>query len=189
MERFDFRGYRERKKKMRRWAYIIGGFAIINLLDVSFPFPIPLTGGPAVYVSLILLIPSLIVWLYTNQPPTDRMIAQLATKTNGYILATFLVSEFDIKTESAESVMKRLFLEGYLDIVNKVTNETPISQWITLFVGSSGERRSSEHTTEARHAGMDLAEHTVDNEEITVADINNMLLQGGLNLGSSGQPS
>ena len=188
MEKYNFKEYRRRKRQMRRWAYIVGGFAALNLLDVAYPFPIPLTGGPAIYVSLLLLIPSVLVWLYTKQPPSDRMVAQLAAKTNGYILATFLVAEFDISTEMAESIMKRLFLEGYLDIVNKVTNDTPISQWVTLFVGSAAERRTSEHAAEARHAGMDLSQHTADNDEITVADINNMLLQGGLHLGDSGQP-
>lgn len=187
MERFNFSQYRLRKKKLRMWGFIVGGFAVLNLLDVAYPFPIPLTGGPAVYVSLLLLIPSLAVLYYTYQPPSDRMVAQLATKTNGYILATFLVAEFDVKTEVAESVMKRLFLEGYLDIINKVNNQTPISQWVTLFVGT-GEQSTNQQSTEVRRPGMDLAEHTAENDEITVSDINNMLLEGGLHLGNSGQP-
>ncbi|MCK4539773.1 hypothetical protein KAU09_01305 [Candidatus Parcubacteria bacterium] len=185
--RINFARKRETKKKMRFWGFIVGGLGLFIILDSWTIFPIPLAGPLAWYVGSFLLIPSAIAVFYTYQEPSDREISQLAVKTNGYILATFLVDAFDIASDMAEGIMKRLFLEGYLDIVNKIDNETPISQWVTLFVGA-GQRSTNKEAIRERSQNMNLAEHTADNLEMSVADINDMLLNGDLSLGGSGQP-
>lgn len=187
MEKLNFPEYRRRKKKGKFTSLIVGAIGLFIILDSWTVFPIPLYGPVAWYVGGFLLVPSIIAFIYFNQPPSDRMIARFAAKTNGYVLATLLVDAFDISTDSAEDIMKRLFLEGYLNIINKVDDNTPISQWVTVFVGA-GDRRTNSHATEQRTPEMDLAAHTAGNDVMTAADINNMLLNGGLNLGGSGQP-
>lgn len=191
MVTFDKKSYIEKRKKYKLYGATAVFIALLDLVDSGYPFPIPLTGTIAVYVSILILVPGLVIAIMGFKPPSARTIEQVAKSTNGYILATFLVEYLDISTRMAEVRIFDLFTEGYLDVVNKIDDNTPVAQWVCKFVGVTQGSGATNGQPGVRRTdpNFSLAEHTQNNPELSVSDINNMLLSGSMNLGASGQPA
>lgn len=180
--------YVKKRKKFRLWGFIGVIFAILNLLDAGTPFPIPFTGHIAVYLSILILIPSAIVLSYSLLKPSARIIEDVAKITNGYILSSVLIHYLHISTDTADDIVMNLFQKGYLDIMNKITNDTPIPQWVCIFIGIAGESQQTEQQRNmARDDNLNMEEYTSTNKNLNVRDINQMLLGGSFNVGESGQ--
>ena len=188
MRKFSSEQYIKERKKRR----LIGGIgtfiAIFNMLDAGLPFPIPLTGHIAIYVSLFILFPSLYVLINSLLPPTIRTVEEVAKTTNGYITSAILINFLDVSDRISERLVCDLFMKGYLDIKNRVTDDTPISRWLCIFAGVSREQTDTT-PHQVRDQNMSLTEYTSENPEMSVDDINDALLGGSLNLGQSGQPT
>jgi|WetSurMetagenome_2_1015567.scaffolds.fasta_scaffold82001_2 hypothetical protein len=184
---FDHEAYIKKRKTLRLWGWITVIFALVDLVDSEYPFPVPLVGPIAIYVGVCILIAGIILLVMAYMPPNVMIVEQVAGKANGYITATLLIHYLGVSTYLAEKLVIDLFKKGYLDIVNKVTNETPIPQWVCQFVGV-GKRTSESNQSVARDRNMNLGEYTQNNPEMSVDDINRMIFNNSMNVGSSGQP-
>ncbi len=181
--------YLKRRKFLRKWGWIALIFALVNAL----PFPLPIPGVFAYYISLVLFIFSIVALLKSYQLPSVRIIGLVSEKTNGYITASILIYYLDISTLTAENIISKLFLNGYLKIVNKIHDETPIAQWLCSYVGSLSARSEDSKTDDKETVmpltpDINLSEHTANNPDISVNDINQMIFSNSMNVGSSGQP-
>ncbi|MBI2633107.1 MAG: hypothetical protein HYW78_01820 [Parcubacteria group bacterium] len=176
---FSPREYVKKRKQYRLFGGIATIFAFVNLLDSGTPFPIPFVGWVSVYVSIFIFAFSIPVLVYGLLPPSAKIIAEIARMNNGYVLASFLVYYLDIKTKTAERVMYKLFSQGYLDIVNRVYNDTPISQWVCVFIGVTHEQTRPRNTPASQ---LDLSDYTSERREWTVEEINNLLHGGDLHI-------
>ncbi|MFC1622370.1 hypothetical protein ACFL1Y_00020 [Patescibacteria group bacterium] len=191
----NIREYREKRKMFKTWG--IRGFVIAGTIFLLFgtPFPTPFVVVPLIYLSIIIAIVSFFVFFLAKINPNTEIVTQIAKTANGYITAGILIDQLGLSIGAAESVIKSHFLNGYLVLMNKVTNETHIAQWITQFIGvgpkaegvacptnTGGDQKNEDQPQ------VNLSELTADLPELNVSDINNMILANTMSLGSSGQP-
>lgn len=181
--------YVKKRNLFRKWGWIALIFSLVNAL----PFPLPIPGVLAYYISMVLFVSSIVALVYSYKLPSVKIIGLIANETNGYITTSILIHYLDISTLRAENIISKLFLDGYLKIMNKVTNDTPIAQWLCSYVGiiASSENQSTENIKESEEAlspDIDLSEHTSNNPDISVNDINQMLFDNSIRVGNSGQP-
>ena len=183
--------YVKKRKNLRKWGWIALIFTFINAL----PFPLPIPGVWAYYISFVTFVFAIFALIISYKLPSARIIGLIAEKTNGYITAAILIKYLDISTLTAENIISKLFLNGYLKIKNRINDETPIAQWLCTYVGSfsvgsssASESVEGEKKVEPLTPDIDLAEHTKDNPDISVSDINDMIFLNSMNVGNSGQP-
>jgi hypothetical protein len=115
------------------------------------------------------------------------MVGEVAKINNGYLTASCLIDYLNISAWTAEKIIINLFKNGYVDIVNKVNNDTPKAHWACQFIGLS-VKGAVIQSVRSRENITDLAVYTANNPEMTVDEINQLLLGSSLNIGSSGQP-
>jgi hypothetical protein len=187
--------YRIRRKQFRSWgAWGLIGAGLIFLL-FGTPFPTPFVIIPLIYLSIILAVVSVAIFLAGSMPPSTKLLTIIARETNAYITCGILIDRLGISATAAESVIKRHFVEGYLILMNKVTNETQLAQWITQFVGVGPDAagiacpKTDDTGNSSPESQIDLGTLTSELPEMDVSDINNMILANTMHLGSSGQPT
>lgn len=177
-----------RKRKMyKRIGWICVGLFIFNLIDSETPIPFGFKGWLGIYIGLGFLLPGLVLLFLAYRIPSVRMIEQVAIAANGWITASLLIHHLDINLDQAEQLIKTLFKKGILDIKNRVTDETPIGQWLCIFVGVSKVKATTDSTA-ARDENLNLADYTKSNPLMNAQDINQALLNNSLDIGQSGQP-
>lgn len=186
--------YRRKRKQFR--AYGIWGLVGAGLIFLLFgtPFPTPFVVVPLIYLSIFVALLSLAIFVAGSMPPSTKLLTIIARDTNGYITCGILIDRLGISTVTAENVIKRHFLDGYLVLMNKVTNETQLAQWITQFVGVGPDAPgitcpSNGDDDRSSESQIDLGELTSELPEMDVSEINNMILANTMHLGSSGQPT
>lgn len=188
MARLELEKYVKTRKKFKWIGWIAISAAIFHMLDPAIPFPIPFRGWLGNYIALAIIFTAVGMLIYAYRRPNLKMIMEVAKIYNGYLTTSCLIDVLSIPARQAEYTIVNLFKTGYVDIVNRVENATPISHWACQFIGLSVRGVSKPPAESRRDNIANLAEHTAANPEMTVSEINDLLLNNSFNVGRSGQP-
>jgi hypothetical protein len=195
MSEYNLAEYRGRRKKLAIWGMILTFIGVFHVIAPEIPFPIPFRGELGAYIALGIIITGAILYYFGKlKRPEDAMVIEVAKRANGYITAGILVDMLYLTTNVAENTIKRLWKNGYLGIMNKITNETPVAMFAMQFVGVGPKfdgvvcPRNQRQGQGGEGQTLDLEKLTANNPEMNVSDINRTLLHNTMRVGRSGQP-
>lgn len=184
-------------KRLVGWGAIILGVA--NLLDAEYPFPIPLVGAPAIYMSVLCIIAGSVILIMYFRPKIDEMLT-LAEKTGGYITLIAAMRKLGISQGLVEKTIRQMLRDKLIIVLN--TDKEQLADLIFLvrsFSGNIPEQQAEPAAAQANNAGTQNSNGGSADEHIRrqhqnvtdmgVGELNERLLFGTLDLGHSGRPT
>lgn len=184
-------------KRIIGWGAIILGVA--NLLDAEFPFPIPLVGMPAIYLSALCIMGGGITLFIYFQPKINEILL-LAEKTGGYITLIVAMRRLGISKGMVEKTLRKMLRDKLIIVLN--TEKEQLADLIFLVRSFSGnipqpqaepvvgqENTAGAQTGNGRNPDDDVRRQHQNVAEMGVGELNERLLFGTLDLGRSGRPT
>jgi len=130
--RFDSAKFKSERKTAKWIGSGLILFAIIDLIDMNRPIPIPLTGRWAVFTAIIALIPGVYFFLKGFGTPSMDVVMQVAQKHNSYLTFVVMLKQLGLSPNIIEETLRNLWKKGYLEVASvdiprgaELTNPTP----------------------------------------------------------------
>jgi hypothetical protein len=169
---FDFEAWNQRRKTFKVIAWVLLGICLLAIIDIPFP---PLQPRISIYILILLSIPTLICSYIAFGSPSTRMIMQISENNHqGYLTHALILHYLDVSPKSIEKMLQQYWNAGYVKVVSKVEQQTPISQMVFKWIGVVGRRPAG---TPAQTTADLAANPEMDADAITRA-----LLEGTLDL-------